>query len=60
MDKNFGGFCSTYYQTTKHDNNASYDIYQVKKDFPPVYDGQDQNLIKALQKSGKYIASIAM
>jgi hypothetical protein len=60
MDKSFGSFCSTYYQTTNHDNNASYDVYQVKKDFPQVYDGQDQNLIKALQKSGKHIASIAM
>ena len=60
MAKSFGDFCSTYYQTTKHDNNASYDVYQVKKDFPQVYDGQDQNLIKTLQKSGKHIASIAM
>ena len=51
---------SKYYQTTKHDNNAQYDVYQVDKDFPQVYDGQDQNLIKALDKSGKYIASIAM
>lgn len=60
MNKSFGSFDSLYYQTTGHDNNASYDVYQVKKDFPKVSDGTDQNLIKALQKSGKYIASMAL
>jgi len=51
---------SKYYQTTEHDNNAQYDVYQVDEDFPQVDDGQDQNLIEALERSGKYIASIAM
>jgi len=51
---------SKYYQTTKHDNNAQYDVYQVERDFPQVYDGQDQNLIEKLQNSGKHIAIIAM
>jgi hypothetical protein len=60
MDKSFGSFGSIYYQTTKHDNNASYDVYQVKKDFPKVFDGTDQNLIKALQNSGKYVASMVV
>jgi hypothetical protein len=60
MDRSFGSDCSTYYQTMKHDNNVLYDVYQVKKDFPPVYDGQDQDLIKKLDKSGRHIASIAM
>jgi len=50
---------STYYKTTEHDNNIEYDVYQVEEDFPQVYDGQDQNVIEKLQKSGKYIASIA-
>jgi len=59
MDKSFGGFYSKYYQTTAYDNNVSYDVYKVGKDFPPVYDGTDQNLIEALERSGKYIASIA-
>ena len=59
MDKNFGGFYSKYYQTTAYDNNVSYDVYKVGKDFPLVDDGTDQNLIDALDKSGKYIASIA-
>ena len=50
---------SKYYQTTKHDKDAQYDVYQVKNDFPQVYDGQDQNLIEKLQNSGKHIAIIS-
>ena len=57
MDKSFGHIGYTYYQTTKHDNNVLYDVYQVQ-DFPLVYDGTDQDLIETLERSGKYIASI--
>ena len=59
MNESFGNFDSTYYQTTKHDNSALYDVYQVGRDFPLVYDGTDQDLIDELDKSGKHIASIA-
>ena len=47
MDKCFGVSCSEL------------DVYQVEDDFPPVDDGTNQNLIETLEKSGKYIASIA-
>jgi len=60
MNESFGNFDSKYYQTTKHDNSALYDVYQVGRDFPLVYDGTDQNLIEKLQNSGKHIAIIAM
>jgi len=59
MNASFGNFDSTYYQTTMHDNNVLYDVYRAGKDFPPVYDGTDQDLIESLDKSGKHIASIA-
>jgi len=50
---------STYYQTTEHDNNIEWDVYQVDEDFPPVDDGQDKDLIEELEKSGKHIAIIS-
>jgi len=59
MNEGFGNFNSKYHQTSKNDDSALYDVYRAGKDFPPVYDGTDQNLIEALERSGKYIASIA-
>jgi hypothetical protein len=48
----------SYQETGRHDARATYHVYCANDDFPAIYDGQDDALIKAVIRDCPYVATV--
>tara|TARA_R110000868_G_scaffold176318_1_gene413859 strand:- start:13675 stop:13998 length:324 start_codon:yes stop_codon:yes gene_type:complete len=48
----------SYSITNRHDPRATYDVYSADETVPASTDGQDQEMINAVLRTGRYIDSI--
>ena len=48
----------SYSTTNRHDSSATYDVYSADETVPAVTDGQDQEMINMVLRTGRYVDSI--